>query len=118
MNASEPLMRCRKQKSDVKTGGLTLLQDQSRGGYRLGGVRHAGGMNLSLALVENVGTCRPDGKGETQMGGPHEGERTDAGHGGGPTRSSIEVSVMEMKRRGWIIWLLFLSQQEMGGARG
>ena len=33
----------------------------------------------------------------------HEGESTDAGHRGGPTRSSVEVSVMEMERRGWII---------------
>ena len=35
--------------------------------YCLGGVRHAGGMNLSLALVWNVGTCRPDAKGEIQV---------------------------------------------------
>jgi len=33
----------------------------------------------------------------------HEGESTDAGHRGGPTRSSVEVSVMGMERRGWII---------------
>ena len=36
--------------------------------YRLGDVRHAGGVNLKLALVWNVGTCRPDVKGETQVG--------------------------------------------------
>jgi hypothetical protein len=36
--------------------------------YRLGGARHAGGVNLNLALVWNVGTCRPDVKGETQVG--------------------------------------------------
>ena len=57
-------------------------------------------MNLSLALVWNVGTCRPGVKGETQVGGPHESESTDTGHGGGLTRSSVEVSVMEMERRG------------------
>jgi hypothetical protein len=28
---SEPLMRCRKQKGDVKTGVLSLLQEKSRG---------------------------------------------------------------------------------------
>jgi hypothetical protein len=44
--------------------------------------------NLIQALVRNVGTCRPDVKGETQMGGPHKGESTDAGHRGGPTRSA------------------------------
>jgi hypothetical protein len=50
----------------------TPLQDKSRGEpvYCLGGVRHKGGVNLSQALVWNVGTCRSDGKGETQSGGP------------------------------------------------
>ena len=33
---------------------------------------------------------------------PHEGESTDAEHGGGATRSSDEVSVMGMERRGCI----------------
>ena len=74
-------------------------------------------MNLSLALVRNVGTCRPGVKGETQVGGPHESESTDTGHGGGLTRSSVEVSVMEMERRGWIIWPYFFGQPEMGGTR-
>ena len=68
-------------------------------------------MNLNLALVWNVGTCRPDVKGEAQVGRPHEGESTDAGHGDGPTRSSVEVSVMERERRGWIIWLYSLVNQ-------
>jgi hypothetical protein len=51
----------------------------------------------------------------------HEGESTEAGHRGGPTRSSVEVSVMEMERRGWIIWLYFLVNQkweEPGGKAG
>jgi hypothetical protein len=30
-SASEPLMRCRKQLDGVKTGGLTLSQEKSRG---------------------------------------------------------------------------------------
>jgi len=41
----------------------------------------------------------------------HEGESTDAGHRGGPTRSSVEVSVMEMELRGWIIQLYLLVNQ-------
>jgi hypothetical protein len=52
------------------------------------------------------------------MGGPHKGESTDAGHWGGPTRSSVEVSIMEMERRGWIIWSYGLANQrweEPGG---
>ena len=105
-------MRCRKKDNDVRSGGF-----QTPGGiqggpvYCLDGVRHKGSVNLIQALVWNVGTCRPDAKGETQMGGPHKGESTDAGHRGGPTRSSVEVSVMEMERRGWIIWLYSLVNQ-------
>jgi hypothetical protein len=38
--------------------------------YCLGGVRHKGGVNLIQAFVWNVGTCRPDGKGEAQVEDP------------------------------------------------
>ena len=48
----------------------------------------------------------------------HEGESTDAGHRGGPTHSSVEVSVMEMERRGWIIWPYLLVNQEWEEPRG
>ena len=41
---------------------------------------------MNRALVWNVGTCRPDAKGEVQVGRPHEGESTDAGHRGGAAR--------------------------------
>jgi hypothetical protein len=73
--------------------------------YCLDGVRHKGSANLIQALVWNVGTCRPDGKGETQMGGPHECESTDAGHRGGAARNREEGSVMELDRRGCVVWL-------------
>jgi len=42
----------------------------------------------------------------------HEGESTDAGHRGGPTRSSVEISVMEIERRGWLIRLYNLVNQK------
>ena len=48
----------------------------------------------------------------------HEGESTDAEHGGGPTRSSVEVSVMEMERRGWIIRPYRLVNQKWEEPRG
>jgi hypothetical protein len=35
----------------------------------------------------------------------HEGESTDAGHRGGIACSSVEVSVMGMERRGYIVQL-------------
>ena len=89
-----------------RNGGPFTLpgRAQKKPAYCLGGVRHAGGVNLDQALVWNVGTCRPDAKGETQVGSTHKSESTDAGHRGGPTRISVEVPVMGMERRGWIIW--------------
>ena len=56
-------------------------------------------MNLIQAFVWNVGTCRSDAK-ENLKWRTHKRESTDAEHGGGLTRSSDEVSVMEMERRG------------------
>ena len=47
---------------------------------------------------------------------PTKGESIDAHEGGGPTCSSVEVSVMEMERRGWIIRFCSFGQPEMGGA--
>jgi hypothetical protein len=69
MSASEPLMRCRNIRDGVKTAGpwrpAGLAQREPA--YCLGGVRHRDGMNLIRAFVRNVGTCRPDVKGETQV---------------------------------------------------
>ncbi len=45
----------------------------------------------------------------------HEGESTDAGHRGGITRSSDEISVMEVERRGYIVWSYLIGQPELGG---
>jgi hypothetical protein len=38
--------------------------------YGLGGIRHKGSANLVKALVWNVGTFRPDDKGEIQVEDP------------------------------------------------
>ena len=46
----------------------------------------------------------------------HKGESTKAGHRGGATRSSDEVSVMEVERRGCINQLYNVVNQRMGGA--
>jgi hypothetical protein len=65
-------MRCRKRRDDVETGGESLPRDESGGRpvYCPDGVRHKGGVNLIQALVWNVGICRPDVKGETQVEAP------------------------------------------------
>ena len=49
-----------------RTPGLV----QGKPAYRLSGVRHKGGVNLIQALVRNVGSCRPDVKGEAQVEDP------------------------------------------------
>jgi group II intron reverse transcriptase/maturase len=61
-------------------------------------------MNSEQALVRNMRTCRPDVKGETDVVLPHR-KSTDAGHRGGPSRSSDEASVMEVEQRGWPVQL-------------
>jgi hypothetical protein len=43
---------------------------QGKPAYCLNGVRHKDGVTLTQALVRNVGTCRSDGKGETQVEEP------------------------------------------------
>ena len=61
-------------------------------------------MNSEQALVRNMRTCRPDVKGETTVIKPH-GESTNAGHRGGPSRSSVESPVTGAERRGWPVQL-------------
>ena len=63
------------------------------------GSRHREGMNVIQALIWNMRTCRSDDKGEAQVETP-QGKSTDAEHRDGLARSSDEVSVMEMERRG------------------
>ena len=75
-------------------------------------------MNLVLALVRNVGTCRPDAKAEGQVGSPHKPESTDAGHRGGAACISDETAVMAAERRGCIVQPDALGQPVRGGARG
>ena len=71
----------------------------------LTGIRHEGGVTLIQALVRNVGTCRPDAKGEAQAEGLRKSECTEAGHRGGVTRSRVEGPVMGLDRRGGVVRL-------------
>ena len=100
-------MTCRKRIDDVETGGKSLTRDESGGCPDCGpdGIRHEGGVTLIQASMWNAGTCRSDAKGEIQIGGPYEGESTDAGHRGGATRSSDEGPVMGLERRGCVVLL-------------
>jgi hypothetical protein len=62
-------MTCRKRKDDCRNHGVVVTVGQAQGVpvYGLGGIRHGGGVKSIQALVWNVGTCRLDVKGETQM---------------------------------------------------
>lgn len=89
-------------------------------------------MSLAWALVRNVGTCRlaPAG-GQWRQDGPlvaggreslkrliREGLRTDAGHRGGPDRSSDEGPVMGLERRGRVILARRMVNREVAGGAG
>ena len=82
------------------------------------GIRHEGGMTLILALVRNVGTCRPDAKGEAQADSIRKSERTEAGHRGGVTRSRAEGSVMGLDRRGGVVRLCSVGNPQGEDLRG
>ena len=92
-NASEPPMTCRKVSRRHRNRAWWLAREEPRRGPAdgLGGVRHEGGVSLIQALLRNVGTCRPDAKGASQVSGPHKRGRTEAGHRGGVPRSSEEA---------------------------
>ena len=68
-------------------------------------------MKLVQAFMWNMGTCRPDVKGEIQVGSPHKDESTDAGHRGGAARSSVEGAVMAVERRSGVIQPCFEANQ-------
>lgn len=75
-------------------------------------------MILNQALVRNVGTCRPDAKGEIQADSIRKDESTDAGHRGGVARSRVEGSVMELDRRGDVVRLCRVGNPQGEDLRG
>jgi hypothetical protein len=89
-----------------------------------------GGASVVRALVRNSGTCRPDRTAGQWSGSglrlvvwsenPEqqicEGESSDAGHRGGPTRSSDEGPVMGLERRGRVVLVsLAANRLRVGG---
>jgi len=119
-NESEPLMTCRNAFRRRRNRGLISTPGQGWGKpvYCPTGVRHVGGVTLNQALVRNVGTCRPDAKGEAQADSIRKGERTDAGHRGGVARSRVEGSVMELDRRGDVVQLCCVGNLQGEDLRG
>jgi len=82
------------------------------------GVRHEGGVILIQALMRNVGTCRPDAKGETPADSLRKGESTETGHRGGGAHSRAEGSVMGLDRRSAVVrfgWAGNLKREDLRG---
>ena len=71
---SEPLMRHRKDKGEVKTELLYRVQDELGGGPAdcPSDLRCKGGVTLIQAFARDLGTCRFDDKEETQVEDPRE----------------------------------------------
>jgi hypothetical protein len=69
MNKTEPLLKGRKVENDVKTGGFPAHRDQQgRNLFTVPcDVRPKDGISLTQASAWNVGTCRPDAKGNPQV---------------------------------------------------
>ena len=86
---------------DVKTEISGHLRTSLGGDLKSGpsGIRLEGGVTPRQA-ARNVGTCRLDGKGNVQIGGPDKDQLTDARHRGGAVRSRAESPVMGLDRRG------------------
>jgi hypothetical protein len=89
-----------------------------------------GGASVIRALVRNSGTCRPDGTvgqwssavlrpvvwSENPKQLICEGESSDAGHRGGPSRISVEGSVIGLERRGRVVLAgLAINHGDVGG---
>lgn len=71
-SVSEPLKTCRKVHKwrQNRVGFVSPGQVWEIPVYGPDGVRHEGGVTLLQALVRNVGTCRPDAKGDVQVEAP------------------------------------------------
>ena len=101
-NESESWMTCRNEIDDGQNRGSISIPGR---GWRVPaywptGLRHIHDETMMWALVWNVGTCRGDVKGACQAGSPRKALSTNALHRGGSSRSSVEVPVMGMERRG------------------
>jgi len=112
-SASELLLRCRNELDDVKTGGLTDLQDKSR--RYLFTAWAASGIKVARTRFRLLcGTWEPVVPmiREKFKWRTHKNESTKAEHGGGAASSREESSVMELDRRGCVVWLYFQVNQE------
>jgi group II intron reverse transcriptase/maturase len=114
-----PLMKCRKRMDGIKTGVESLLRDEPGGSLLIGqvvpGTKVARAWSGLLCGTREPVAPRPRTSSGARSGlrsfvearTPSsrncEGESSDAGHRGGPDRSSCEGSVMGLERRGRVV---------------
>jgi hypothetical protein len=101
MSASKPRTTCRNVKDDIKTRGLPAPGRNAAGTCLLAAwcpayTWHERGLGLGVER----GNLRHDAKRKPYKWPSHEGESIDACRRGGSSRSSEEVLVMRMERRG------------------
>jgi hypothetical protein len=105
-----------KRVDDVKTAGVSLLQDES--GRSLLMARMASGMEMARVRSGLLcGTWEPVTSmlREKRKEANSKRESTDAENRGGVIRSSEEGAVIVLERRGYPIWLETIKQLETGG---
>ena len=118
-SASEPLMRRRKRMDDIETGVESLPRDEPGGclliGQAVSGVKVARAWSgLSCGTGEPVAptgwsasgavlACGRSSQARTPSSWNCEGESSCAGHRGGPSRISVEGSVIGLERRGRVV---------------
>jgi hypothetical protein len=130
---SEPLMKCRKRMGGIKTGVESLLREQPGGSLLIGQV--VSGTKVARAwsglwcgtrepVAPRPGTSsgawfglRSFAEARTPSSRNCEGESSDAGHRGGPFRSSDEGPVIGLERRGRVVRAgLAVNRLWVGGA--
>jgi hypothetical protein len=128
-----PPMKCRKRRDGIKTGVESLLRDQPGGCLLIGQVvpgtkvaRAWSGLwcgtrepvaPMGRSASGAVWACGRSSGARTPSSGNCEGESSDAGHRGGPTRSSDEGPVMGLERRGRVVLVsLAVNRPRVGGA--
>ena len=127
-----PLLRRRKRMNGIETGVVSLLRDEPGGslptGQVVSGVKVARAWSgLLCGTREPVApmgrpasgaalSCGRSSGARTPSSGNCEGESSDAGHRGGPTRSSCEGPVMGLERRGRVVLVsLAANRPRVGG---
>lgn len=101
---SEPLMKCRKRKTDIKNGDSDLPHDKHRGSLLIACA--VSGMKVARAhfrLLYGTWELVVSMTREKLKWRSHKSLSTNVRHRGGPVCSSVEVAVMVAEQRGRVI---------------